>query len=131
MLSIHDEENALKPKMKRKLHAKIGRPNHDGKISIDKSQEDIAAGSRVTRIKLAGRGDKGMKFSLERVTKTKREEGIREQGRESDELVTKLRIKNTKKDESDEKGGECRSRKGRFETKGAAETMACNLEPLE
>lgn len=45
-----------------------------------------------------------MKFSLERVTKTKREEGIREQGRESDELVTKLRIKNTKKDESDEKG---------------------------
>lgn len=51
--------------------------------------------------------------------------------RESDELVTKLRIKNTKKDESGGKAGGCRSRKGRFETKGAAETMACNLEPLE
>lgn len=29
------------------------------------------------------------------------------------------------------KGGECRPGKGRFETKGAAGTMACNLEPLE
>jgi len=59
--------------MKRKLHVKIGGLNHDGKISIDKSQEDIAAGSRLTRIKLAGRGDKGMKFSVERVRKIKRE----------------------------------------------------------
>jgi len=59
--------------MERKLHVKIGGPNHDGKISIDKSQEDIAAGSRVTRIKLAGRGDKGMKFSVERVRQIKRE----------------------------------------------------------
>lgn len=72
-----------------------------------------------------------MKFSMKRVTEIKREEEIRERGGESGELVTKLRIKNTKKDESDEKRGECWSRKGRFETKGAAETMACNLEPLE
>lgn len=69
---IYDEENVSKSKMERKLHVKIGRPNHDGKISIDKSQEDIAAGSRVTRIKL-GRDDKGMKFSVERVRKIKRE----------------------------------------------------------
>jgi len=59
--------------MKRKLHVKIEGLNHDGKISIDKSQEDIAAGSRVIRIKLVGRGDKGMKFSVERVRKIKRE----------------------------------------------------------
>lgn len=126
------KRNVLKPQMKRKLHVKIRGPNYDGKISIDKSQEDIAAGSRVTKIKLAGRGDKGMKFSVERVRGTKRDgKRIRGRGRESGELVTKLRIKNTKKDESDGKAGGCRSRKGRFETKGAAETMACNLEPLE
>lgn len=63
--------------MERKLHVKIGGPNHDGKISIDKSQEDIAAGSRVARIKLAGRGDKGMKFSVKRVRRTKREAGMK------------------------------------------------------
>lgn len=56
---------------------------------------------------------------------------MKKRERESGELVTKLRIKNTKKDESDGKAGGCQSRKGRFETKGAAETMACNLEPLE
>lgn len=48
-------------------------------------------------------------------------------------LVTKLRIKNTKKDEGG--GGKRwwkgRRRKGGFETKGGAGTMACNLEPLE
>lgn len=121
--------NALKSKIKRKLYVKIGGPNYDGKISIDKSQEDIAAGSRVTRIKLAGRGDKGMKFLVGEDEKDK--ERKNDGGRENDELVTKLRIKNTKKDESDGKAGGCRSRKGRFETKGATETMACNLEPLE
>jgi len=69
------EENTLKPKIERKLHVKI--PNHDGKISINKSQEDIAAGSRVARrIKLTGRGDKGIKFSVKR-RRTKREAGMR------------------------------------------------------
>lgn len=70
---MRDEENASKPKMERKLHVKIGGSNRDGKISIDKSKEDIAAGSRVARIKLAERGDKGMKFSVKRVRKTKKE----------------------------------------------------------
>lgn len=74
----YDKENALKPKMKKKLHVKIGEANHDRKISIDKSQEDIAAGSRAARIKLAGRGDKGMKFLVKRVRRTKREAGMRE-----------------------------------------------------
>lgn len=63
--------------MERKLHVKIGGSNRDGKISIDKSEEDIAAGSRVARIKLAGRGDKGMKFSVKRVRRTKREARMR------------------------------------------------------
>lgn len=74
---VCDEENTSKLKMKRKLHVKIGRSNYDRKISIDKSQEDIAAGSRVARIKLTGRGDKGMKFSVKRVRRAKREAGMR------------------------------------------------------
>lgn len=35
-----------------------------------------------------------------------------ERGRKSDELVTKLRIKNTKKDESNEKRGRVSGREG-------------------
>lgn len=70
------EENTSKAKIVRKLHVKI--PNRDGKISIDKSQEDIAARSRVARrIKVARRGDKGMKFSVKRMRRTKREAGMR------------------------------------------------------
>lgn len=97
------KRSVLKPQMKRKLHVKIRGPNHDGKISIDKSQEDIAAGSRVTKIKLAGRGDKGMKFSVERVRGTKRDgKRIRGRGREraanwlqSCELKTQRRTSRT------------------------------------
>lgn len=35
-------------RMERKLHVKIGGPHRAGKVSVDKSQEDIAVGSTVT-----------------------------------------------------------------------------------
>jgi len=80
------------------MHVKIGKLNHDGKISIDKSQENIAAGSRVTRIKLAGRSDKGIKFSMERVRRIKKEEGMkgeRANWLQSCELKTQRRTSRT------------------------------------
>lgn len=93
-----------------------------------------------------------MKFSVERERKRKRRDEMvarkekrerqkgcmREREREEERArkrttnwLQSCELKTQRRTSRTGRGSGCRSRKGRFETKGAAGTMACNLEPLE
>lgn len=117
--SLYEVKHALGSKIERKLRVKIGGPHRTGKVTVDKSQEDIAVGSTVTRVKACTERKRekertrdeifGVVKDRERERERERDGSCREEGRErwrkSDELVTKLRIKNTKKNEPDGKIG--------------------------
>lgn len=137
---LYNKEIALRLKMKRKLHVKIGGSHCAGKkVSIDKSRKDITAGSRVTKMKVYSerrrQGDEFFGETCEKEKENKREKVRKGKKREGEgatnwlqscELKTQRRTSRRRRGEVSVGPG-----KGRFETKGAAGTMACNLEPLE
>lgn len=57
--------------------------------------------------------------------------GEEREGERATNWLQSCELKTQRRTSRPRRGGECRPGKGRFETKGAAGTMACNLEPLE
>lgn len=70
----YNKENALRLKMKKKLHVERGGSCWK-KVSIDKSRKDITAGSRVTKMKVySEKRRQGVEFFGETCEKDKERE---------------------------------------------------------